>query len=124
MGAGSSTRSGARDQQKRHSALEHPRRKCHVTLAAAVRILTNVRLPNVFQAKLRGRGRAATRIVARRLPRILLDSNARSAADVTPRRWCSAQGLQPRTEAGPRQLQLGVSRRIRLCVSFGSTLAV
>jgi hypothetical protein len=32
--------------------------------------------PNVFQAKLRGRGRATTRIVARRLPRILLDSKA------------------------------------------------
>jgi hypothetical protein len=30
---------------------------------------------------------------------------------MTPRRWCSAQALQRRTEAGPRRLQLGVSRR-------------
>jgi hypothetical protein len=74
---------------------------------------TVFRPPNVFQAKLRGRDRATARIVARRLPRIPLDSDARSAADVTPRRWCSAQGLQPRTEAGPRQLQLGVRRRFR-----------
>lgn len=31
--------------------------------------------------------------------------DARTAANVTPRRWCSAEGLQPRTEAGRCQLQ-------------------
>jgi hypothetical protein len=67
--------------------------------------------PNGMGAKLRGRGRAATRIVARRLPRIPLDSDARTAADVTPRRWCSAQALQRRTEAGPCQLQRLVGPR-------------
>jgi hypothetical protein len=31
---------------------------------------------------------------------------------MTPRRWCSAQALQRRTEAGPRQLQRGRRRLI------------
>jgi len=33
----------------------------------------------------------------------------RDAANVTPRRWCSAEGLQPRTNAGRRQVQWHVS---------------
>ena len=37
----------------------------------------------------------------------------RHASRVTPRRWGSAEGLQPRTEAGPHQLQREVSRRDR-----------
>jgi hypothetical protein len=68
------------------------------------------RPPNGMGAKLHGRGPRAEALVARRLPRILLDSNARSAADVTPRRWCSAEALQRRTEAGPCQLQRLVRR--------------
>ena len=72
---------------------------------------------NGFHTKLHGQGLRAEAVVARRLPRIPLDGDVRSATAVTPRRWCSAQGLQPRTEAGPRQLQLGVRR---LCgIRFG-----
>ena len=62
-------------------------------------------------AKLHGQGPRAEADVARRLPRILLDSNARSAAAVTPRRYCSAQALQRRIEAGPWRLQRLVRRR-------------
>jgi hypothetical protein len=46
-----------------------------------------------------------------------LDRDARSATAVSPSEYCSAQGLQPRTEAGPRQLQL-VVRRLESCASM------
>jgi hypothetical protein len=71
---------------------------------------TDLRPPNGPEAKLRGRGRAATRTVARRLPRIPLDSDVRTPTAVSPRKYCSAQGLQPRIGAGPRRLQLLVRR--------------
>ena len=61
--------------------------------------------------QLRGQGPRAEVAAARWLPRIPLDSDTRSATSVTPRRLGSAQGLQPRTEAGPRQLQWQVGRR-------------
>ena len=54
-----------------------------------------IRPSNGIGAKLCGRGPRAEALVARRLPRILLDSNARSAAGVTPRRYCSAQAARP-----------------------------
>ena len=37
----------------------------------------------------------------RLLPCVLASAQVRFAADVTPRRWCSAEALQRRTEAGP-----------------------
>jgi hypothetical protein len=78
--------------------------------AASPRALANVRLTG-FKLSCAAGSRATTRTAACWLPRIPLDSDARSATSMTPRRWCSAQALQRRTEAGPRQLQLGVSRR-------------
>jgi hypothetical protein len=48
---------------------------------------------------------------ARWLPRLMVARRERNAANATPRRWCSAEGLQPRTEAGPQQLQLRVRPR-------------
>ena len=60
--------------------------------------------------QLRGQGPRAEVAAAHWLPRIQLDSDARSATSVTPRFLCSAEGLQPRAEAGPRQLQWLVSR--------------
>ena len=53
------------------------------------------RPPNGHAGKLHGRGPRGYAPVARRLRRILLDSNARSAADVTPRWYCSAQAARP-----------------------------
>ena len=55
----------------------------------------HVRRANGHAGKLHGRGPRGYTPVARRLRRILLDSNARSAADVTPRWYCSAQAARP-----------------------------
>jgi hypothetical protein len=66
-------------------------------------------------AKLCGQGPRAEAGAACRLPRIPLDSDTRTAACMTLRRFCSAEGLQPRAEAGPQRLQREVRRR-RLCV--------
>ena len=55
-------------------------------------------------------GPACRSRAARWLPRLTTCRRERSAASVTPRRWCSAEALQRRTEAGPHQLQLQVSR--------------
>ena len=71
----------------------------------------SVGLANGSVTQLRGQSPRAEAVAARWLPRIPLDSDTRSATNVTPRRWCSAEGLQPRTEAGPRQLQWQVSQR-------------
>jgi hypothetical protein len=66
--------------------------------------------PNVPHAKLCGQGPRAEARAARRLPR-----SRRSAAreDVGRRdaghAWQLIEGLQPRPEAGPHQLQRGVS---------------
>ena len=57
---------------------------------------------NVPHAKLRGQGRAATRPAARwLLPCVLASAKVQFAATVTPCRFCSAEALQRRTEAGP-----------------------
>jgi hypothetical protein len=58
----------------------------------------------------------ASGLAARQPPRLTMDRRERYAAGVTPRRWCSAEVLQRRTEAGPHQLQLQVGRRC-LCSS-------
>jgi hypothetical protein len=70
--------------------------------------------PNGSVTQLRGQGPRAEVAAACRLPRIPLDSDTRSATCMTPRRWCSAQGLQPRAEAGPRQLQWQVSQPLHV----------
>ena len=52
--------------------------------------------PNVPHAKLRGRGRAATRIAARwLLPCALASAQMQFAASVTPSELCSAQAARP-----------------------------
>jgi hypothetical protein len=55
-------------------------------------------------------GRAATRMAAGWLPRLRPTPRHACATTMTPRRYCSAQALQRRTKAGPRQLQRGVSQ--------------
>jgi hypothetical protein len=69
------------------------------------------RAPNGFHAKLCGQGLRAEVAAACRLPRIPLDSDSGSATCMTPRRWCSAEALQRRDEAGPQQLQREVRPR-------------
>jgi hypothetical protein len=49
----------------------------HVTLAAALRISTDVRLPNGSHAKLCGQGPRAEAGAARRLPRMTFDEPSR-----------------------------------------------
>ena len=62
----------------------------------------NVRRANGFGTKLHGQGLRACPSAARRLPRRFFNRRiSRFAADVTPRRWCWAEALQRRTEAGP-----------------------
>jgi hypothetical protein len=68
-----------------------------------------LRPPKGFKLSCAAGSCVATRIVARRLPRIPLDSDARSAAAETPRRWCSGQALQRRIEAGPARIACTVS---------------
>jgi hypothetical protein len=58
-----------------------------------------------MRAKLCGQGPRAEGVAARQPPRLTMDRQERTAAGVTPRRWCSAEALQRRPEARPQQLQ-------------------
>jgi hypothetical protein len=78
-----------------------------------------VRRPNGSHAKLHGQGPRVYAPAARRLPAPQLTSaHMQFAADVTPRRWCSAEALQRRTEAGPCQLQREVGPRCAAVLSL------
>jgi len=81
------------------------------------------RRPNVPHAKLHGQGPRAYASAARRLLTcVLASAQVKFAADVTPRRFCSAEALQRRIEAGPWQLQRGVSRRCGATPRYRQTL--
>jgi hypothetical protein len=70
-----------------------------------------IRPANGTHAKLCGQGPRAEAAAACGLPRIPLDSDTRSATCMTPSRFCSAEALQRRAEAGPQRLQREVRRR-------------
>ena len=78
------------------------------------------RAPNGSGAKLHGQGPRVWKLRHDGCARIPLDSDTRSAAAMPPRRYCSTEALQRRTEAGPCQLQRLVRPRglmLQFCTS-------
>jgi hypothetical protein len=58
------------------------------------------------------RGSRKVKTRSERARAVMRGLGAELTAEVTPRRWCSAEALQRRIEAGPRRLQRGVGPRL------------